>query len=109
MDGPPEYFLCYSRVQRDLAEKVEAKLNARVRRNELSLWRDVRGIDVWDQFTPEIMVVLGRVAGVIVIVSDDWYASNYVQTYEWPTAPASPPPAPTGPSASGTRPPALSG
>ena len=83
-DGPPQYFVCYSRVQRDLTTKIQAKLAARERRQELELWRDVRNLEVWEQFTPEIRAELDRAAGAIVVVSDDWYASDYIHEHEWP-------------------------
>ena len=63
----PEYFVCYSREQRDLVRRIEAKLAARTRRNELRVWRDVRNLDVWEKFSPEIQAVLGRVAGAVPV------------------------------------------
>jgi WD40 repeat protein len=81
----PLYFVCYSRAERDLVAKVEAKLAARRRRGELDVWRDVRNLDVWDLFTPEIASVLATANGAIVVVSDAWYGSDYIHTHEWPT------------------------
>ncbi|MBL8929984.1 MAG: TIR domain-containing protein [Kineosporiaceae bacterium] len=81
----PLYFVCYSRDERDLAGKVEAKLAARRRRGEIDLWRDVRNLDVWEEFTPEIQRVLASAAGAIIIISDSWSVSTYIQEHEWPT------------------------
>jgi WD40 repeat protein len=86
--GAPLYFICYSRTERDLVAKIEAKLAARRRRGEIDLWRDVRNLDVWEQFTPEILRVLAEAAGAIVVVSDTWSLSNYIQEHEWPTVQA---------------------
>jgi WD40 repeat protein len=86
--GAPLYFVCYSRAERDLVSKIEAKLAARRRRGEIDLWRDVRNLDVWEQFTPEILRVLAEAAGAIVVVSDTWSLSNYIQEHEWPTVQA---------------------
>ena len=83
--GAPLYFVCYARAERDLVSKVEAKLAARRRRGELDVWRDVRNLDVWEKFTPEILAALQRAAGAIVVVSDAWYRSDYIHDYEWPT------------------------
>jgi hypothetical protein len=83
-DPPPLYFVCYAREQKDFVEKVEAKLGARRRRGELELWRDVRNLDVWDKFTDVILAALTRAAGAIVVVSDMWQDSNYIQAKEWP-------------------------
>lgn len=82
---PPLYFICYSRQQRDFVAKVEAKLAARRRRGELDVWRDVRNLDVWEEFTDVILAALERAAGAIVIISDVWYQSNYIQDHEWRT------------------------
>jgi WD40 repeat protein len=82
---PPLYFICYSRQQRDFVAKVEAKLAARRRRGELDVWRDVRNLDVWEEFTDVILAALERAAGAIVIISDAWYQSNYIQDHEWRT------------------------
>ncbi len=82
---PPLYFVCYSRVERDLVAKIEAKLAARHRRGELDLWRDVRSLDTWEEFTLEIQAALRRAAGAIVVVSDAWYRSDYIHQHEWPT------------------------
>ena len=82
---PPLYFICYARENRDLVAKIEAKLAARRRRGEIDVWRDIRNVDVWEQFTPEIVDVLARAAGAIVVVSDAWYASDYIHEHEWPT------------------------
>jgi WD40 repeat protein len=82
---PPLYFVCYSRRQRDFVAKVEAKLAARRRRAELDVWRDVRNLDVWEEFTEVIRAALERAAGAIVIISDAWYQSDYIQDHEWPT------------------------
>jgi hypothetical protein len=83
-DPPPLYFVCYAREQKDFVEKVEAKLGARRRRGELELWRDVRNLDVWDKFTDVILAALTCAAGAIVVVSDMWQDSNYIQAKEWP-------------------------
>ncbi|MCA1702324.1 MAG: TIR domain-containing protein, partial [Actinobacteria bacterium] len=80
----PIYFVCYSRQQQHLVERIEAKLAARRRRGEIDLWRDVRNIDAWDQFTPMIAEAIASAAGAVVVVSDSWYASDYIQTHEWP-------------------------
>ncbi len=82
---PPVYFVCYAREQKDFVEKVEAKLGARRRRGELELWRDERNLDAWDKFTDVILAALTRAAGAIVVVSDMWQDSNYIQDKEWPT------------------------
>ena len=79
------YFVCYSRKQRDFVAKVEAKLASRRRRGELDVWRDVRNLDVWEEFTEVILAALERAAGAIVIISDDWYQSDYIQDHEWRT------------------------
>ena len=50
---PPLYFLCYSRSQRGLVEKIEAKLAAQRRRGELDMWRDVRNLDTWKSSLPK--------------------------------------------------------
>jgi WD40 repeat protein len=81
----PLYFICYSRSDRDLVSKIEAKLASRRRRGEIDIWRDVRSLDVWEQFTPEILRALAAAAGAIVVVSDAWYSSDYIQDHEWPT------------------------
>jgi WD40 repeat protein len=81
----PLYFVCYSREDRRLVDRIGAKLAAARRRGELELWQDVRSLDVWEQFTPEIMAAIAAASGAVVIVSDDWYASDYIHTYEWPT------------------------
>ncbi|WP_157546230.1 NB-ARC domain-containing protein [Mycobacterium sp. IS-1742] len=84
----PYYFVCYSREQRGFAEKIERKLQPRRARGELEVWRDVRNLDMWEEFTPKILEALRNAAGAIVLVSDSWYASDYIQTYEWPTVKA---------------------
>src|SRR5215475_12302614 len=80
----PLYFVCYSRKQRLLVEKIEAKLDARRRRGEIDIWRDVRNLDIWEQFTPAILDAVNHAAGAIVVFSDDWRSSNYIQDHEWP-------------------------
>ena len=82
---PPLYFVCYSRAQVDLVTKIEAKLAARRRRGELDLWRDKRNLDDGEEFTPAILQALQRAAGAIVVVSDEWNASDFIQDHEWPT------------------------
>lgn len=77
--------MCYAREQKDFVEKVEAKLGARRRRGELELWRYERNLDAWDRFTDVILAALTRAAGAIVVVSDMWQDSNYIQDKEWPT------------------------
>jgi WD40 repeat protein len=81
----PLYFVCYSRSQLDLAEKIEIKLSARRRRGELAVWRDKTNLEPGEEYTPEIMGVLQRAVGAVVVVSDTWYASEYIYNYEWPT------------------------
>jgi WD40 repeat protein len=81
----PLYFVCYSRSQRDLVEKIDAKLAARRRRGELEVWRDKQDLEPGEEYTPEINGALQRAAGAVVVVSDTWYASDYIHAYEWPT------------------------
>lgn len=80
----PLYFVCYSRKQKMLVEKIEAKLDARCRRGEMDVWRDERNLDCWERFTPAILDALNRAVGAIVVFSDDWSSSNYIQDHEWP-------------------------
>ena len=81
----PLYFVCYSRSQRDLVEKIDAKLAARRRRGELEVWRDKLNLEPGEEYTPEIIGALQRAAGAVVVISDTWYASDYIHAYEWPT------------------------
>src|SRR5689334_19347192 len=81
----PLYFVCYSRSQRDLVEKIGVKLAARRRRGELEVWRDNQDLGPGEEYTPEIIEALQRAVGAIVVVSDTWYASDYIHAYEWPT------------------------
>ena len=80
----PLYFVCYSRSQRDLVEKIDAKLAARRRRGELEVWRDKQNLEPGEEYTPEIIGALQRAAGAVVVISDTWYASDYIHAYEWP-------------------------
>lgn len=84
VDAVPVYFLCYARIDSPLADRIEAKLANRRRRGQLAVWRDLRNLEAGAHYTPEIEAVLQTVVGAIVLVSDEWYASEYVQVYEWP-------------------------
>ena len=69
---PPTYFICYAREDSRIAGRIEAKLACRRRHGELELWRDERDIRAGEIFSRTIARVIGRAAGAILLVGDDF-------------------------------------
>jgi WD40 repeat protein len=84
VDGAPMYFICYSRAQDEFVTKIETKLSGRRNRRELSLFRDTHNIESFELFDQVIRAAISVSVGAIVLVSDEWHASPYVQNHEWP-------------------------
>lgn len=82
--GTPLYFICYSHADARLAEQIEAKLAGRRRRGTLELWRDRRQLSGGDRFTAKIRDAIETAAGAIVLVGDEFYASDYIFEHELP-------------------------
>ena len=78
----PLYFICYARADAHLVERIEAKLRSRQRRGQLRYWRDERNLDAGDEFTLEIERAIAEASGAILLVSDDFHASDYIQEHE---------------------------
>ena len=81
---PPLYFVCAAHEDRGLVEKIEAKLGARMRRSELVLWVDRRNLAWREPIARETIDLLTRASGAIVLVSESWFASDFIQSSEWP-------------------------
>lgn len=84
-NAPKKLFISYAREDRAWVDKLEKHLTALIRRRKISSWTDsdLRPGDSWDE---SILQELGQADIVLLLISADFLASNYIYEKEVPKA-----------------------
>jgi hypothetical protein len=76
-------FISYSHTDKDWLRRVQAHLNPLLRDVEVSVWDDgrIKPGDVWPE---EIDKALSAARVAVLLVSRDFFASDFIMNVEWP-------------------------
>lgn len=75
-DAPMRVFISYSRADRDFALRLQASLQAR----GIDAWVDLRRLEGGQEFDRKIEEAINRCSGVLVVLSPDSVASQWVRS-----------------------------
>ncbi len=81
---PERIFISYSRQDKQWMLWLKGQLDYLVRKGEVELWIDEKDIDPGDRFNDEILEGLETCGAAIMLVSDHFSSSDYIQTHEFP-------------------------
>jgi hypothetical protein len=82
-NGKPTVFICYSHEDRKWAKRLRTHLKYLERNGSLDVWDDSR-IQAGSQWKAEIERALHSARAAVLLLSADFMASDYVQSYELP-------------------------
>jgi hypothetical protein len=83
-DKVKKYFSSYAHEDIDWAKRIEKSLSVLTIKNRIALWIDRSGIGVGARWREKIFEEIDSSDGAILLISDDFLASSFIQTSELP-------------------------
>jgi molecular chaperone DnaK len=79
-----KYFLSYAREDESWARRIQKSLSILTRRNQIVLWIDRTEIGTGSQWEAKIFEAIDSSDAAILLISEDFLASSFIQTSELP-------------------------